>query len=53
MTTTSNDNDNGDQDDMIIGEDIPPHLSHPGTENPENPTEFHSLKGEMLSVFVL
>ena len=41
MTTTSNDNNSGDQDDIMRGEDSPPHLSHPGTENPENPTEFH------------
>ena len=41
MTTTHHDNDNGDQDDIMRGDDFSPHLSHPGTENPENPNEFH------------
>ena len=27
----------------MIGDDSPPHLSHPGTENPENPREFHMV----------
>ena len=40
MTTTSHDNHHGDQDDMR-GEDLPPHLNHPGTENQEDPDEFH------------
>ena len=42
MTTTSHDNDHGDQDDMRE-DDLPPHLNHPGTENPENPNEFHMV----------
>ena len=41
MTTTHQDNDHEDQDDNMRQEDITPHLSHPGTENPENPNEFH------------
>ena len=28
----------------MIGDDSPPHLNHPGTENPENPREFHKKK---------
>ena len=41
MTTTHHDNDNGDQDDIMRGDDFSPHPSLPGTENPENPNEFH------------
>ena len=39
MTTTSGDNDHVDQEDIKMEEDdLTPHQSHPGTENPENPT---------------
>ena len=43
MTTTTCDSDHEDQDDIMRGDDSPPHLSHPGTENPENPDEFHMV----------
>ena len=43
MTTTSDDNDNVDQDDIMREDDVSPHLSHPGTENPENPNQFHNF----------
>ena len=45
MTTTHQDNDHEDQDDDMRQEDIPPHLSHLGTENSENPNEFHNFAG--------
>ena len=52
MTTTSCDNDHVDQDDIMREDDLTPHLSHPGTENSENPNEFHrfrrSLRGPLL-----
>ena len=42
MTTTSGDNDHVDQEDIKMEEDdLTPHQSHPGTENPEDPNEFH------------
>ena len=42
MTRTSHDNDHGDQDDMR-GDDLPPHLNHPGTENPEHPNRLRTI----------
>ena len=46
MTTTSDDNNNGDQDDIMREDDFTPHLSHPGTENSENPNEFHMVASD-------
>ena len=43
MTTTTCDSDHEDQDDIMRGNDAPPHLSHPGTENPEDHREFHMV----------
>ena len=50
MTTTTCDSDHEDQDDIMRGDDSPPHLSHPGTENPENPDEFHTFCRHSLSL---
>ena len=44
MTTATNDNHHGDQDDMR-GEDLPPHLNHPGMENAEITPQFHKNAG--------
>ena len=41
MATTHQDNDHEDQEDDMRQDDIPSHLSHPGTETTENPNEFH------------
>ena len=43
MTTTHHDHDHEDQDDIMRGDDSPPLQNHPGTENPENPNEFHMV----------
>ena len=43
MTKTHQDNDREDQDDDMRQDDITSPLSHPGTENPEDPNEFHSF----------
>ena len=46
MTTTSEDNYHEDQDD-IRGEDLPPHLNHPGTEDAEITPQFHRKRSEL------
>ena len=50
MTTTHHDHGHGDQDDIMRGDDLPPHLNHPGTENPENPNEFHSFTQQWVRI---
>ena len=45
MTTTSDDNDHADQEDIKMEEDdLTPHQSHLGTETTENHNEFHKNK---------
>ena len=45
MTTTSDDNDYADQEDIKMEEDdLTPHQSHLGTETTENLNEFHKLE---------
>ena len=51
MTTTHQDNGHEDQEDGMRQDDITSHLSHPGTENPENPNEFHKNRQIIAELF--